>query len=128
MGVSYLSISAVCTLLSFVGLQYWTELSLKKRTSDGLIVEESIEPGNAHHVLQLLLGSQATIALFANFALNVFILLILGLKVIILCFLFPLMIVCSLLEMHAELCMLCFKDGFMVKKVTITSLIKSMRN
>ncbi|GFY84302.1 RPM1 interacting protein 2 [Actinidia rufa] len=82
MGVSYLSISAVCTLLSFVGLQYWTELSLKKLTSDGLIGEESIEPGNAHHVLQLLLGSQATIALLANFALNVFILLILGLKTI----------------------------------------------
>ncbi|GFZ15199.1 RPM1 interacting protein 2 [Actinidia rufa] len=103
MGVSYLSISAVCTLLSYIGLQYWIQLSLQKLTSDGLIGEDSIEPGNAHHVLQLLLGSQATIALLANFALNVFILLILGLK----------------------LCKLCFKDGFMVKKVTITRLIQS---
>ncbi|XP_057476686.1 E3 ubiquitin protein ligase RIN2-like [Actinidia eriantha] len=82
MGVSYLSISAVCTLLSYIGLQYWIQLSLQKLTSDGLIGEDSIEPGNAHHVLQLLLGSQATIALLANFALNVFILLILGLKTI----------------------------------------------
>ncbi|KAI8006498.1 E3 ubiquitin protein ligase RIN2 [Camellia lanceoleosa] len=80
MGVSYLSISAVCTLLSFVGLQYWTELSLEKLKSDGLVGGHSVESVNARHALQLLFGSQATIALLANFALNVFVLLILGLK------------------------------------------------
>ncbi|KAE9464996.1 hypothetical protein C3L33_03093, partial [Rhododendron williamsianum] len=81
MGVSYLSISAVCTLVSFVGLQYWTQLSLQKLTSDGLIGEDSMERGNMRYTLQLLLGSQATIALLATFSINVFILLILGLKV-----------------------------------------------
>ncbi|KAG5558369.1 hypothetical protein RHGRI_008336 [Rhododendron griersonianum] len=80
MGVSYLSISAVCTLVSFVGLQYWTQLSLQKLTSDGLIGEDSMERGNMRYTLQLLLGSQATIALLATFSINVFILLILGLK------------------------------------------------
>lgn len=81
MGVSYLSISAVCTLVSFVGLQYWTALSLQKLTSEGVIDEASLERGNVRYTLELLLGSQATIALLANFSINVFILLILGLKV-----------------------------------------------
>ncbi|XP_028123010.1 E3 ubiquitin protein ligase RIN2-like isoform X1 [Camellia sinensis] len=89
MGVSYLSISAVCTLLSFVGLQYWTDLSFQKLTSDGVIGEDSIEPGNARQALKLLLGSQATIALLANFVLNVFVLIILGLKTIFFVELYP---------------------------------------
>ncbi|GFY83281.1 hypothetical protein Acr_03g0000550 [Actinidia rufa] len=80
MAVSYLSISAVCTVLSFVGLQYWTGLSLEKLTSDGVISQDSVEPGNALNVLQLPSGSQATVALLANFALNVFLLLILSVK------------------------------------------------
>ncbi|KAI8007938.1 E3 ubiquitin protein ligase RIN2 [Camellia lanceoleosa] len=89
MGVSYLSISAVCTLLSFVGLQYWTELSLEKLKSDGLVGGHSVESVNARHALQLLFGSQATIALLANFALNVFVLLILGLKTLFFVELYP---------------------------------------
>ncbi|CAL5366944.1 unnamed protein product [Camellia sinensis] len=89
MGVSYLSISAVCTLLSFVGLQYWTDLSFQKLTSDGVIGEDSIEPGNARQALKLLLVSQATIALLANFVLNVFVLIILGLKTIFFVELYP---------------------------------------
>ncbi|GMP69918.1 hypothetical protein CsSME_00028997 [Camellia sinensis var. sinensis] len=89
MGASYLSISAVCTLLSFVGLQYWTELSLEKLKSDGLVGGHSVESVNARHALQLLFGSQATIALLANFALNVFVLLILGLKTLFFVELYP---------------------------------------
>ncbi|PSS32432.1 E3 ubiquitin protein like [Actinidia chinensis var. chinensis] len=89
MAVSCLSISAVCTVLSFVGLQYWTGLSLEKLTSDGVISQDSIEPGNAFNVLQLPSGSQATVALLANFALNVFLLLILSVKTIFFVELYP---------------------------------------
>ncbi|XP_059666951.1 E3 ubiquitin protein ligase RIN2-like [Cornus florida] len=89
MGVSYLSISAVCTALSFVGLQCWTELSLEKLISDGLIGGISNYIQNADHALELLLGSYTTIALLANCALNVFILLILCLKTIFFVELYP---------------------------------------
>ncbi|XP_052204992.1 E3 ubiquitin protein ligase RIN2-like isoform X2 [Diospyros lotus] len=79
MGVRCLSISAVCTLLSFIGLQYWTELSLQKLTSYGSIGMDFFRPGNAFRQLS---SSQVTIALLANLALNIFVLLILGLKTI----------------------------------------------
>ncbi|CAI9092044.1 OLC1v1027187C1 [Oldenlandia corymbosa var. corymbosa] len=82
MGVSYLSISAVSTVLSFVGLQVWTVISLEQLRSDGLIGDSSFSTGNAIHALDKLFSSHATIALAANFALNVFILLILCLKTI----------------------------------------------
>lgn len=81
MGVSYLAISSVCTVLSFLGLQWWTEFSLDKLRTDGLIGENFIDLENANHALELFLGSYATVALLANFALNVYILLILCLKV-----------------------------------------------
>lgn len=77
MGMRYLSISAVCTVLSFVGLQYWTDLSLKNLRSDCFL-----RPGDANRALELMLGSYATIALAANFALNIFVLIILSLKTI----------------------------------------------
>ncbi|KAI3519561.1 hypothetical protein L1887_08771 [Cichorium endivia] len=82
MGVSYLSVSAVCTVLSFVGLQYWTELSYVKLKSDGLMGENLLHPGVANRVLELLLSSYTTIALVVNFVLNIFILIILSLKTI----------------------------------------------
>ncbi|KAK2975830.1 hypothetical protein RJ640_022847 [Escallonia rubra] len=82
MAVSYLLISVASTVLSFVGLQCWTELSLEKLNSDGLIAESYIHAGNAARVLELLLGSYSTIALLANFALNIFILINLCLKTI----------------------------------------------
>ena len=81
MGLSYIAISAVCTVLSFVGLHWWTELSLVRLKSDGLISENYTSAGNISHVVDLLLGSSTAIALLANFVLNVFILLILVLKV-----------------------------------------------
>lgn len=81
MALNYIAISGLCTVLSFVGLQLWTESSLGQLKSDGLIPENSPSAGNVVHVVDLLLGSYTTIALLANFVLNVFILLVLFLKV-----------------------------------------------
>ncbi|XP_021285611.1 E3 ubiquitin protein ligase RIN2 isoform X2 [Herrania umbratica] len=89
MGVSYLAISAVSTALSFVGLQLWTEFSLDKLQTDGLISENIIHTENVNHALELLLGSYATVALLAIFVLNVFILLILSLKTVFFGELYP---------------------------------------
>ncbi|KAL2540074.1 E3 ubiquitin protein ligase RIN2 [Abeliophyllum distichum] len=82
MGVNFLSISVVCTVLSFVGLQCWMGMSLEKYQIDGLIFEDFINSGNATLVLDLLLGSYITLALVTSFALNVVILVILCLKTI----------------------------------------------
>ncbi|KAL0317637.1 UNVERIFIED_CONTAM: E3 ubiquitin protein ligase RIN2 [Sesamum angustifolium] len=82
MGVNFLSISVVCTVLSVVGLQYWTDMSLEKYKSDGLIVDDFINSEDASHAMELLLGSYTTLALVASFALNVFILIILSLKTV----------------------------------------------
>ncbi|XVF08458.1 hypothetical protein REPUB_Repub07fG0005100 [Reevesia pubescens] len=82
MAVNYLVISALSTALSFVGLQFWTEFSLDKLQTDGLISENFIHTENVNRALELLLGSYATVALLANFVLNVFILLILCLKTV----------------------------------------------
>lgn len=80
MGLSYIAISAVCTALSFVGLQCWTEVSLGRLRSDGLIGESSINSENVNRALELLFSSYATIALLVNFVFNVFLLLNLCLK------------------------------------------------
>jgi autocrine motility factor receptor len=80
MGVNYLSLSFVCTALSFAGLQYWTQISLEKFVSDELIGEDLIHSGNTSDALELLFGSYTTIALVACFVLNVFILVLLCLK------------------------------------------------
>ncbi|EEF51551.1 protein binding protein, putative [Ricinus communis] len=89
MGAGYLAISAACTALSFVGLKCWTELSLEKLKSEGLISENFINPENANRALELLLGSYATIALLASFVFNAFILLNLSLKTIFFAELYP---------------------------------------
>lgn len=81
MGVSSLSVSAICTVLSFICLQWWTHLSIEKLKSDGSIGANIINSGNAGRVLELLLGSYVIVSLLASFVLNVFILLILCLKV-----------------------------------------------
>ncbi|XP_071705658.1 E3 ubiquitin protein ligase RIN2-like [Rutidosis leptorrhynchoides] len=80
MGVGYLSISAVCTVLSFICLQYCTDISYLKLKSDGLMGENFLHPGVASRVLELLLGSYTTFALVINFVLNIFILIVLFLK------------------------------------------------
>lgn len=83
MGLRYIAISVVCTALSFAGLQFWTETSLVKLKSDGLLGENLIPAANVGHVVDLLLGSYATVGLLANFVLNAFVLLVLSLKVIL---------------------------------------------
>lgn len=80
MGIRYLSVSVASTALSFVGLQVWTELSLDRLRADGLIAK-NISLADSEHALELLLGSYFTIALLTNFVLNVYILLLLSLKV-----------------------------------------------
>ncbi|XP_044506125.1 E3 ubiquitin protein ligase RIN2-like [Mangifera indica] len=89
MGVSYLAISAVCTVLSFVGLQWWTEFSLDKLRTARLTGDNFVDLENANHALEFFFGSYATVAMLANFALNVFILLILCLKTIFFVELYP---------------------------------------
>ncbi|XP_024196004.1 E3 ubiquitin protein ligase RIN2 isoform X1 [Rosa chinensis] len=89
MGLRYLAISVVCTALSFAGLQFWTETSLVKLKSEGLLAENLIPAANVGHVVDLLLDSYATVALLANFVLNAFILLVLSLKTIFFGELYP---------------------------------------
>lgn len=81
MGVSYIAISAACTVLSCIGLQLWTELSIDNLRSEKIIGENPFKTENAGRVSDLLLSSHVTVGLLANFALNVFVLLILFLKV-----------------------------------------------
>lgn len=86
MGVSYLPISAVFTVFSFIGLQFWTEGSFTK--TYGLSRSNLLHLEGARHALELLLSSYATTALVVNFVINLFILIILSLKVFsILCIL-----------------------------------------
>ncbi|GAB4825927.1 E3 ubiquitin protein ligase rin2 [Ancistrocladus abbreviatus] len=80
MGVSYLAISSVCTVLSLIGLQCWTEISVEKFKSDGLIGKHTIYSENISDLIELLLRSHATVTLLAASVINAFILLILCLK------------------------------------------------
>ncbi|KAM7274308.1 hypothetical protein ACFE04_028972 [Oxalis oulophora] len=89
MAVNYLTVSAVSTLISFVALQLWTDFTLDTLKSDALIHQDSLNLDNATHVLQLLLGSYATLAFFANFVLNVFLLLLVSLKTLFFVELYP---------------------------------------
>lgn len=82
MGVSYIAFSAACTVLSFIGLQLWTELSIDNLRSEKIIGENPFQTENAGRVIDLLLSSYVTVGLLANFALNVFVLLMLFLKTI----------------------------------------------
>ncbi|KAL8520019.1 hypothetical protein ACS0TY_010817 [Phlomoides rotata] len=82
MGVNILTISVVCTGLSLVGVQYWTEISFEKHKSDTLIVHDFINSENATRALEILFGSYTTLLLVTSFVLNVIILVILGLKTI----------------------------------------------
>lgn len=81
MGANYLLISVVSTVLSYAGLGCWTALSPEKLKPDGSISQSFIHFGNAFEALELLLGSYTSIALVVNFAINIFILTILSLKV-----------------------------------------------
>ncbi|XP_041007635.1 E3 ubiquitin protein ligase RIN2-like isoform X1 [Juglans microcarpa x Juglans regia] len=89
MGARYIAISVLSTVLSFVGLRLRIELSLDELKSNGLISEKFIHSENASRVIELLLGSYATIGLLTNFVLNVFVLLVLCLKTLFFAELYP---------------------------------------
>ncbi|KAL9258324.1 E3 ubiquitin protein ligase RIN2-like protein [Drosera capensis] len=80
MGANYLTISAISTVLSLIGLQCWTEMSLENLKADGLIDTGTIYSDNFQNVIDLVLRSHATVALLALSIVNVFVLLILCLK------------------------------------------------
>nr|KAJ0186097.1 hypothetical protein LSAT_V11C900477900 [Lactuca sativa] len=81
MGVSYLPVSAIFTVLSITTLHYWTEPSLTELKSDGLNRNILLHPEDVTHALELLLlSSNSTIALVANFVINIYLLIILSLK------------------------------------------------
>ncbi|GKV17588.1 hypothetical protein SLEP1_g28068 [Rubroshorea leprosula] len=89
MGLNYLGISAISTALSFSGLQLWTEISLDKLWTEGLITENFFNTENASRAFDVLFGSYAAAAILVNFVLNVFVLLILSLKTIFFSELYP---------------------------------------
>ncbi|KAG4970380.1 hypothetical protein JHK85_036801 [Glycine max] len=64
------AISAVSTVLSFVGLQFFTDLSLDKLTSDRLIGWNLIHLDNASQDIELPLGLYTTIGLLVNCMIN----------------------------------------------------------
>lgn len=81
MALRFIAISVVSTLLSFVGVQFGSELSFNKLISSGLIGKSLIHLENESASIELVLGSYTSIMLLANFMINAFILLILCLKV-----------------------------------------------
>ncbi|KAG1362185.1 E3 ubiquitin protein ligase RIN2 [Cocos nucifera] len=82
MAVNYLSASAISTVISLVGLQWWTISLLDGMKSDDLVDENEVGSRSVERALALLLGSRVTIALLASLVLNVFVLVILCLKTI----------------------------------------------
>ncbi|KHN25833.1 E3 ubiquitin protein ligase RIN2 [Glycine soja] len=82
MALRVIAISVVSTVLSFVGLQFCTDLSLDKLTSDGLVGWNLIHLDNASQDIELPLGLYTTIGLLVNCMINVFILLNLCLKAV----------------------------------------------
>ena len=88
MGVRYIAVSVASTVLTaklcLSSILDWVALDNLK--SDGLIAENYIHSENASRVIKLLSGSYATIGVLTNFVLNVFVLLVLCLKVSLLSF------------------------------------------
>eukprot|EP01018_Ginkgo_biloba_P037385 Gb_13512 [translate_table: standard] len=82
MGGSYGTVIAFYTVSSLWGIAWRINLALKKVFSDGAMMEGSIESVQAGRILQLLLESSLTVALLANLAINVFILVALFIKAI----------------------------------------------
>ena len=74
-------VAAFSTVASFVGLQWWVFSLVDGIKADGLIDGDDIHSENARRVLELVLGSNVTVALLVNFVLNVFALVVLCLKV-----------------------------------------------
>lgn len=83
MAMNYLYLSVFSTAASIVGLQWWTVSSLDGMKSDGLITSDGGggSKESAGRALELLLSSHVTVALLANFVINVYVLVVLLLKV-----------------------------------------------
>ncbi|CAL0308632.1 unnamed protein product [Lupinus luteus] len=77
MALRFIAISAISTVLSFVGLQFCTDFSLYTVKSDGVIGWNLVHSDNANQytVTELPLGLYTTIGLLANCTTNVFIFL-----------------------------------------------------
>ncbi|KAE9594008.1 putative chromatin regulator PHD family [Lupinus albus] len=80
MALRFITISAISTVLSFVGLQFCADFSLDTLKSDGLAGWDVMPLDNANHDAKLPLGLFTTVGLLANCMINVFILLNLCLK------------------------------------------------
>ncbi|XP_008786977.2 E3 ubiquitin protein ligase RIN2-like [Phoenix dactylifera] len=89
MAVNYLYASAISTVISLVGLQWWTVSLLDGMKSDGVVDGNEVGSRGVGRALELLLGSHVTIALLASSVLNVFVLVILCLKTIFFVQLYP---------------------------------------
>lgn len=89
MAVNFLYLSAVSTVVGFVGLQSWVLGLLDEFKSAGLIDGNRLHSGNIWSVLELLSGSNAAILLLLNFVSNVFVLGLLTLKTIFFVQLYP---------------------------------------
>lgn len=89
MGVNLLYLSAFSTVVSLVGLQWWVFSLVDGIKSDGLIDGGEVNSGNAMRVLELVLGSNVTVAMLVNFVLNVFALVVLCLKTLFFVQLYP---------------------------------------
>ncbi|KAJ8448614.1 hypothetical protein Cgig2_010501 [Carnegiea gigantea] len=82
MGVNFLVISAVCTVISLIGMQCWTEISLEKFKVDRQLSTNTLYTDNANHIIELLLRSHTTITLLVLCVVNVLVLLIVSLKTV----------------------------------------------
>ena len=78
MAVDALHVSLICTVLSFVGLNWWSFDVFGKIKADNLF--DRSKDDDTGRISELLLGSRVAVTLLLNFAVNVFVLVILFLK------------------------------------------------
>ncbi|KAK4745467.1 hypothetical protein SAY87_011779 [Trapa incisa] len=85
MGASYitsLSVSGICTIISFIIIQWWTQWPFYDMNPSELVTDYISQSEKANHVIELISSSYGTVLLLANFALNVFGFLLLCIKTI----------------------------------------------
>ena len=70
-------VAAFSTVASFVGVQWWVFSLIDGIKADELIDGGEIHSGNARRALELVPGSNVSLALLVNFVLNVFTLVVL---------------------------------------------------
>lgn len=82
MDVSYVTVSLFSTVLSYASLHCWTTLSPEKLILDGLISQSFVHSENVVQAVESVLDSYTSIALVANFTINIFVLAVLSIKTI----------------------------------------------